>query len=248
MKLIYITTKNEIFKIFSRKRTKVVLYVEIVLCILMSIIGKSGSRFNISGFSISLPNLPFTMLPIFTSFVMPLTIFTLTSDIFSQEFENNSIKVLLLRPITRFKIYVSKNLAIISTIFFNLMVILIVTVILRFLFRGDISGTHNAVLSYAISIIPMIIFVLMSSLVASIINNPSLTMFCSIALYVLLIAVKIVFSNISAALFVSYNNWYQMWIGSLVPARMLINISLLLISYMVIFFILGFLVFDGKEV
>lgn len=248
MNLIFITTKNEIIKIFSRNKTKVILFLEIILCIFMAILGASGNNFSVSGFSISLPNLPFTMLPIFTGAIMPLTIFMLVSDIFSHEFENNSIKAVLLRPVSRFKIFVSKNLAIIIITLLNLAVMLIVTVILRFIFRGELAGTQNAILSYFISIVPMTIFILMSSLIAVIIDNPSLTMFSCIGVYILLIAIKIVFSNISSALFVSYNSWYQMWIGSLVPVKMLINTILLLCSYMAIFFLLGFLIFDRKEV
>jgi len=248
MDLIFITTKNEIIKIFSRNKTKVILSLEIILCFLIALLGIWINRFSISVFTISSPNLPFTMLPVFTGAIIPLTIFMLVSDLFSQEFENNSIKVVLLRPVSRFKIFVSKNLAIVITIFLNLIVMLFVTVMLRFIFRGELAGTHNAVLSYLISIVPMTIFVLMSSLIAVIINNPSLTMFSCISIYVLLITIKIVFSNISAALFVSYNSWYQMWIGSLVPVKMLVNTCFLLTSYMVIFFIIGFLIFDGKEV
>ncbi len=248
MNLVYITTKNEITKIFSKNKTKVILFIEIILCILISILGTSANKFSISGFSINLPNLPFTMLPVFTSAVIPLTIFMIVSDIFSQEFENNSIKAAFLRPVTRFKIFVSKNLAITIIVFLNLMIILAITVILRFLFRGELIGTHNAVLSYFVSIVPMVILIHMASLIGVIINNPSLTMFSCIAIYVLLMAVKVVFSKISPALFVSYNSWYQMWIGSLVPVNMLINSSLLLLSYVVIFFIIGFLIFDAKEV
>ncbi len=248
MNLVLITTKNEIIKLILKNRTKFILMSEIFLCIFMAILGSQSIKLNISGFYISLPNLPFTLLPFFTTVFIPLIIFIFVADIFSSEFENNSIKSVLLRPVSRFKIFISKNLAVSFLIFVNLMIVFIVNITLQLIFRKEISSIHNALLSYFISIVPMIIFVLMASLIAQIINSPSLMMFTCIGIYIFLTAIKIVFSNISAALFVSYNTWYQMWIGSLVPFKMLLNTIFLLLSYIAIFFIVGFLIFDSKEV
>ena len=123
MNTVLVAMQNELRKIFWRPK----------YCILLIIYALIGLGAGLSGFSVGGagtgtgtvaeilvtvrgPNPLFSALTIYRSFLIPLAIFMLSADVITHELESKSIKCALVRPVSRFDVYLAKSLAILAYI------------------------------------------------------------------------------------------------------------------------------------
>lgn len=131
MNILYANVINEAQKIFLRKKTLVLFVITalipVALCGILSVFQN-----NIGVIPINSSQFSIFILGIFTNFILPLLITMAAVDMFSGEFNDRTIKSVLLRPISRFKIYLSKIICIGIYIILNLLLLFLVSSIKYF--------------------------------------------------------------------------------------------------------------------
>ena len=110
------------------------------------------------------------------------------------------------------------------------------------------SSFAQALAAYALTLVPMAVFVSFASLIAVLVRSPSLAMFLCIAAYGVLAVAGTFLGGVGSALFTTYTSWYRMWLGDRLPLRSLLSAAGLLSSTCVAMFGFGYLAFDRKDI
>jgi ABC-2 type transport system permease protein len=241
-----ISMRAELLKIFWRGKYRALLAINAVICALVSLLGVSGVR--LGSVTLALPNATFNALSLFGPFLLPLAIFMLSADLYAQELESKSIKNVLVRPVNRLSAYMAKALAILAYVAVTLAVLFVISAAFQSAAGFDAMSLAVALLSYALTLVPLAAFVATAAFFAVLIPNSSLTMFVSVLLYIACSIAGSVWSGVDAVLYTSYVGWHKMWIGQGMPPLSLISASALLLSHIAIFLIGGYLLFDRKEI
>lgn len=244
----------ELKKIFLRKKFLNIIILEMILTAALLVFLFLNDRFSIvlpdmnepTMFIFKIPNISFVMLSLLFTTILPLTIFMLVSDNISLEFDNNTIKNILLRPASRFKIYTSKLLAFFIYIIINLMAIFLVMLIVKLAFGQDLRTEIQAFFAFLLTAYPMATLICFSAFIAVNLKSSSMTMFILTAIYIGTGLLSLVSTNLRSVLFVNYLSFYKIIFTS--SFALIINVTFLLLSIGVIFFILGNMSFDKKNV
>lgn len=246
--------KYELRKIFLRKKFLNIIILEAVLITALLVFLFLNDRFSIflpdmnepTMFIFKIPNISFVVLSLFLTTILPLTIFMLVSDNISLEFDNNTIKNILLRPATKFTIYTSKLIAFFIYILINLIVIFVVMLIIKVIFGQNLRTEIQAFFAFLLTAYPMATLICFSAFIAVNIKSSSMTMFILTGIYIGTGLLSLISTNLRSILFVNYLSFYKIIFTS--SFSLIINVSLLLLSIGVIFFILGNMSFDKKNV
>ncbi len=241
--------QNEFEKIYRKKKTIVI----IILAILTAVIGQLMVSTFQSGLgvratdSISFARL---VLEFFVNTIMPLFTAMIIIDSFSGEFAKNTMKVTLLRPVSRFKLYTAKITAAGIFIAVNLLIVMVVSLGAGLMLspaENLVSGIWVVLVSYVVSILPMLILAIMVAFMANILKSGTIVFFLSIVLFILFKVLALIFPQYAALLVTSMLNWYSMWTAGTIPAAKLLREFLMMLSYGIIFFTAGFYMFDKKD-
>jgi ABC-2 type transport system permease protein len=137
------------------------------------------------------------MLTFFIQVYIPLIIFMASCDTFSTELQDGTIKAVLMRPISRLKIFLSKITAVMMLAVAYLASLFIVTVLLEAIFSGGIKSFWVSFGAYLLDIVPLFILLLMAVLVNQLTKSSTLAMFVLILVYVLLSVIGIFIPQMS---------------------------------------------------
>ena len=279
MDIVLIATKIELRKIFWRPKYCIMLIIYALIGLGAGLsgfsMGSTGSFSDIM-FSIRGPDPLFSALTIYRSFLIPLAIFMLSADAFTHELESKSIKCALVRPVSRFDVYLAKCLAIFFYIAIALCAGYIVVAsrqIISAILSPHIAGSAmpfdtvpqvgagqgasalsiitvlgEALVSYVLTLAPMAAFIAFAAFVAVLIRSPALVMFLCIVSYIALSFFSTFNTAAGAALFTTYSGWYRMWLGNRLPWRSLLTTAGVLLSTCVAFFGFGYFLFDKKDI
>src|ERR1035437_5662875 len=109
---------NSLSANFINETQKMLLKSKVLACFIISAIIPVGVALliallhNKAGvLAVGPAGFPIFILGLFTSTLLPLFIFMWAADIFAGEVGDRSLKVVMVRPISRFKIYLSKIMA-----------------------------------------------------------------------------------------------------------------------------------------
>ncbi|MDR1061453.1 MAG: ABC transporter permease [Clostridiales bacterium] len=238
--------RAELLKIFWRKKYWALLAVNAALCALIGFLGAAGAE--IGSVTLRLPNTAFSALSFFCAILLPLAIFMLSTDLYTQEFESKSVKCLLTRPISRLSAYLAKSLAILAYVAISLGAAFLISAAFQIYSGRDTASLLNALLSYALSLVPMAAFVATAAFIAVLIPGSTLAMFLSVAAYVACAVSGVAWGEAGAVLYTSYIGWYKLWIGQGAPLRQVATALSLLLSHITLFGAFGYLLFDRKDV
>lgn len=250
MSSLYSNSVNEVQKLFLRKKT--------VFFMIISVLVPAGAAgllsFFQSGlgiFAVNSAGFPVLILGLFSSFLLPLFIFSAAADLFSGELGEKTLKLTLTRPITRFKVFLSKNISIGIFIIINLGLVFVASVISGlFLNVGNLAAgdLFQAVLAYITTVVPMLFLSITAVFLAQFFRNSGAALATSLLVYLAGKAVPFVSSTLAKINPFSYTDWYTMWVGSAVSAGRLFNSFLIILSSGLILFALGFYMFDKKDI
>ncbi|PKM78344.1 MAG: hypothetical protein CVU90_02250 [Firmicutes bacterium HGW-Firmicutes-15] len=194
---------------------------------------------------------PVFILGLFTSALLPLFIFMWAADIFAGELGEGNLKIVLVRPISRFKIYLSKTMALGLSTILLLVVILIFTLISGIFLGGSgsdyLAGLGNGLKAYTAAIIPMVSLAIAASFIAQFFKSSSGALTTSLFVYIAARMLPVVLPSAAKVLLFSYTNWHTMWLGSLAAPEKLFYAFLIMLSSCIILFTSGFYLFDTKE-
>lgn len=245
MSRLYGSIINESEKLFIKKKTIFFFIITAVIPFLSAILlSKFQSNFGIgainpSGFMV-------TMLDLFTTLFLPLFIVMAAADEFSGEISDRTLKLTLLKPISRFKVYLSKVISIGIYIIATLLIILVSST-LSGLFLGNGSMLFQNIKITIAAFFPAMGIGLLAVFIAQIFKNASGAIITLIFLFIGLKVLGIFLPLIARISLISYLNWHVLWLGNVGMGR-LTNIFVVILSYYIIFFAAGFGIFDSKDI
>ncbi|MDR2713905.1 MAG: ABC transporter permease subunit [Clostridiales bacterium] len=243
--------RNEFAKLLSRKKYIVFLFIGLAICLIWAGLGQLLASFikQSGGLSLVLSPTPMGMLPFFLQILVPLLMFMGISDLLTVEGADSTMRAMICRPVERWKLYAAKILAVVTYAALYLTSIFIICAILNLIFGKALSVTDLvlALISYALTLIPLAVLASFAALVALLGRSSTLTMFILLLSYLLLNVLPVFFPVLSEMLFTSYLSWYRLWIGALPGASKLIHMLAIVLGYGTVFFMAGSLIFDRKD-
>jgi ABC-2 type transport system permease protein len=244
MNAIRIGIINESTKLFKRSKYKILLICIGILCIALGLISNyTGGLINVS-----LSNLPLNILSILTNVLIPLIVFMAVADLFAAEQENGTIKAIITRPISRNEILISKMISILIYIISILIITFIIGSVMGIFFgRTQVIDIPEIFVAYVVSILPIIPTILLSILISQGSKSSSSSVMLSVLIYIIIMLLGIVTPSISSMIFISYTNWYKLFIGAQMPIKSILIIVGLLMGYSLVFFSGAYALFEKKE-
>lgn len=194
---------------------------------------------------------PVQMLGIYTLFLIPLFMFLEIADLFPQEVSSRTMKLALLRPITRLAVYTSKFLALGAAIGTLLLLLGMVSALCIILFgTPGAGGVNNFVLlkAYVAAFLSMWSLAALFVLLAQFFRSAAGFLVFSILLYSGAKAIPYIINGFSAFSIASYTGWYTLWLSHSVSIGRLAASSLFLLSSLVMFLAIGYFFFEKIEV
>ncbi|MBZ9686114.1 ABC transporter permease [Clostridium estertheticum] len=239
---------NEVQKLFLKKKITVFLIITAIICFLSAFFISSIQQ-KLVFVAIDSVSFPLMTLSIFTNIFLPLFIFMTVAELFSGEVGDKSLKLVLIRPITRLKIFISKNAAIAIYIIINLAVVFVVSIFSSMLLNGK-SGFNvpQIMFAYFIDVIPAVVLALFASFIAQFFKSSSGAIITCILSFIGIKLLSLFVSGINNIVFTSYLNWYSIWTLGQFNFLSIINTLFMVLSFGVIFFTIGYYFFDKKEV
>ena len=242
---------GELKKLFWRKKYIVFIIIGVALCLLWAAVASlaSGAIFRFGGIPINLMPTPMGVFPFFAQTLIPLLIFMGASDLITAE--TAVMKAVIGRPVERWKLYSGKMLAIMSYVAIYLAVIFIVSAVLYQLSQigrvMSLNGLLQALLAYALALLPLAVLTLFAGLVALLGKSPSLTMLVLIGAYISMRTLPIFMPIFAELLFTSHIGWHRIWIGVRPSPARLVHMFSIVFGYGVVLFTAGSLIFERKE-
>jgi ABC-2 type transport system permease protein len=248
MHSLYANLRNETEKLWTRRITKGFLLLTLLLPVISAIL-LAALQNNIGVIGGLGSNLPMLMLSLFTFALLPLFLFVTAADSFTGEVAARTLKLVLLRPITRAKVFASKMLAIAVYIAVHLGALWIASVLSgSFIPGGDVTGgLLDSIQAYTASFLPMIAIGLITVLIAQCFNNSTGAMALIIFIYAAAKFIPFIVPQVSMWSVFSYTNWYVMWVGNGASISKLLNSFVLLLAYCIMAYTAGLIIFDRKQ-
>lgn len=240
---------NEVEKLYKKKKLVVAIIISLIIIVIgqLAIIGvRSG--FGLRG--VGSAEFPMLVLSVVANTIIPLFTALITIDSFSGEFSHNTMKIALTRPVTRLKLFSAKLTAILLFILFNLYFVMVVSTAAGVLFNANsftLKGIGNIILSYTMTIFPMMILALIIVVLSNIFKSGTGVFFISIFIFLVFKGLEIVFSRYSGLFFTSMMDWYGLWTMSPLPFLKILRKFMMMLSYAIILFTAGYYLFDKKE-
>jgi hypothetical protein len=248
MNNLFANVNNEMDKMFHKKKTLSLLLVTALIPVGMAmLLLLFKSKVGILG--IRAVDFPITILGLFTNLFLPLFVFMWTADSFAGEVGEKTLKLLVLRPISRIKIFTSKILSIGLSVGIFLAILLLLSFVTGLFLGGGNGwwiGFLNDLKAYFLAIFPMVSLGIVAAFIAQFFKNSSGALTTSIFIYIAAKLLPLVVPNSTKLLLVTYTDWHLLWLGSL-PATTLLISFMFILSYGVIFFSAGLYSFISRE-
>lgn len=240
---------NEIEKLVKRKKAVVVVILSLLVIILgqLMVVGiRSGFGLRMTSSS----EFPLLVLTVLANTVLPLFGGLVVIDMFTGEFSHNTMKLLLTRPVARFKLYSAKIAAAAFFVLANLLLVMVLSIITGLLFNNSpltAAGFGKILLSYFITLLPVMVLVLLVTVLANLFRSGTGVFFISIFLYLVMKALGYIFSRYSSLFVTSMLDWYNLWIADSIPFMKVLRLFLIMLGGAVMAFTAGYYLFDRKE-
>ena len=237
---------NELYKIIKKKKTMLALILFTTAIIVAAVIVYSVNNFSgirvtgSSEFSIlTLSAFSYSLFPLFIAFIC--------IDMFSGEFVNDTIKFTLTRPASRLKIYTAKTLAIATFIISNLAYVMLLSFIISFFINGTTISILKIITAYTAAFLPLFVFSLVVIVISNISKGNTSAFMLSILAFLISLGLEIAFPYIKSFLFTSLFGWHGLFLGNYINYSKIFRVFLIFLGYVIMFFGIGFYLFDNKD-
>lgn len=242
-----LNVRNEWNKLI-RKRSTIVLYFLSAIFPLLAgpIIHMMQNKFGFTAFDGE--SFPLVILGLAVTIYLPLLLALGISDMFSGEQEQKTLSFLLVRPISRMKIFTSK-IACTGIYLFSLLMIVCISSLLSgaiWMENFTLHGTFLSILAFVLSWLPLMAVGIMVVFLVLWFDSSSKAITFSILLYLIMMVISYLFPTLAQWIPTYDSNWYQRWINSGISIVVL-GRTLYLLSFCTLFFSLGYYKFTHKE-
>ena len=240
---------NEVEKLYKKKKALVAVLLSLAVIVIgqLAIVGvRSGFGLRGAG-SVEFPML---VLSVVVNTILPLFTALVAIDSFSGEFSQNSMRITLTRPVSRFKIFTAKITAIVLFILAMLLLLLIFSMLAGFIFNTNsatLDSVAQTVFSYIVSLLPMVVLALGIVLLANLLKSGISVFFVSILAFIVLKVLGVVFSQYSSLFMTTQLDWYNLFLVNSFPLGKIIRQFLIMLGSGIMLFTAGFYLFDKKE-
>ena len=241
--------RNELEKLYKKK--KVLVAVLLALAVIVS--GQLAIMGVRSGFGLrgtGSVEFPMLVLAVVVNTILPLFTALVAIDSFSGEYSQNSMRITLTRPVSRFKVFTAKITAITLFIFGTLLLILVFSLLAGFIFNtnsASFDSLGRIVFSYLVSLLPLTVLALGIVLLANLFKSGIAVFFMSILIFLACKVLGILFSQYSSLFLTTQLEWYNLFLVNSFPVIKIIRQFLLMLGAGVMLFTAGFYIFDKKE-
>jgi ABC-2 type transport system permease protein len=241
---------NEAVKLLKKKK----MMAAAILSILAVMIGqiavttiKHGLGLRVVG-SVEFPIavlsfIAYTLLPLFAIFV--------AIDMFNGESSSNTMKITLLRPVSRFGVFSAKVLNLALFIAGNLLFVMVLSLLAGFIFNpssASLLGIVKVIVSYGLTFFPVFVFALIVVLLSNVIQGGLAVFFLSILVFIGFNFLGIVFSSYSSFFITSMFDWYNLWISESINVFKIFRQILIMSGCGIMLFTTGYYLFDSKDI
>lgn len=240
---------NELEKLYKKKKVLVAVLLSLAVIVIgqLVIVGvRSGFGLRGTG-SVEFPML---VLSVVVNTILPLFTALVAIDSFSGEFTQNSMRIALTRPVSRFKIYTAKIMAIVLFILGTLLLLLVFSMLAGFIFNTNsatLDSLGRTVFSYLVSLVPMTVLALGVVLLANIFKSGIAVFFVSILAFLALKVLGVLFSQYSSLFLTTQLDWYNLFLVHSFPLVKIVRQFLIMLGSAMMLFTAGFYIFDKKE-
>lgn len=238
---------NELYKISKKKKIAVAVILSALSVIIAGIavyMVNTYSGIRVTGYrefpTLVLSVLSYTLIPLFTAFVC--------IDMFGGEFSEQTMKMTLTGPASRFRVFTAKVLAAATFIAANLLFVMAVSVIVSFFINGFTLNFYKTLLAYIAQFFPLFIFALMVILISCLAKGTVGAFMASVFLFLVLNGLGIAFPAYKSFLYTSAFDWYRLFLGAYFNYQKIFRVFIILCGYGIMLFGISNYLFDKKEV
>jgi ABC-2 type transport system permease protein len=240
-----INTINELEKMLFKRGMK----IHFILVALLPFLILLATEKIITNDMLILPavNLSYAMLKGFVLVVLPLFSFVVVADLFTGELEKGTL--FFVRPINRSEIYFSKITALAILIALQLILFFTITALSMLLFGNEfqMSDLVQLFFSTLISWLPVLAITVLAAFIAQLVKSSAAMVGIGIFVYLAMFILPFLLPGSLYLFPTAYLDWYQLW-NENVSYSWMIQSSLYLISFISLFFSIGYYMFKRKEV
>lgn len=240
---------NEIDKMLKKKKA-IVIGITSLIVILLGQLTVIGLRYGWGLRGTSSTEFPLLVLSVFSNTILPLFTALVAIDIFAGEFSHNTMKVTLLRPVTRLKVFTSKIAATAFFVLINLFVVMILSSLTGLIFNAvSITGQGllRIIISYLVTLLPIMTLALVVVFFSNILKSGVGIFFLTVLVFIVCKILGIVFSSYSSLFITSSLDWYNLWIADKIPWFKILRQLLIMLGYSIMFFTASFYLFDQRD-
>jgi hypothetical protein len=244
------TYLNEMDKMY-RKKKLIVLVLLTILAITIGQLTVSGVRFQFGIRASGSGQFPILVLSVLINTLLPLFTVLMSIDIFSGEFSSNTMKVSLLRPVSRLKLFSAKIAAIATFILASLLLVMVLSVLTGIIFNASelsILFLAKVFLAYILSVLPVLIFTLLIVILTNVFKSGTSVFFLSVLIFLGFKVISIIYPGLSNLLIVPSFGWYNLFLAQTVNLVKILNQFCIMIGYGIILFTVGYYLFDNKDI
>jgi ABC-2 type transport system permease protein len=240
---------NEAEKIWKRRSTRAFLLLAVLVpavsAALLALLKSRSVVFGSLGGS-----LPIMMLGLFTFTLLPLFLFTAAADVFAGERAERTLKLVLVRPITRTKVFASKLLAIAGATAVLLAALWLASIASAALVPSGAvpGGLLDSLIAYTAALLPLLAIGLLAAFVAIVAGSGSGALAAMVLLYAAAKLAAFFFPAVGVWSLFSYTDWHLLWVGGGASATVLLRTFVLLLSYCIMAYTAGWLSFVHRDV
>lgn len=241
--------KNELQLMIYRKKTIFFFLVSALIPVLLVVLFHALQP--VLGMISVSASYPVQMLEVYTLFLIPLFMMVEIGELFPQEISSRTLKLALLRPITRLGAYIAKFLALGVAIGVLLLLLGMVSTLCNLLFGTPGTGSINTfgmLKAYTAAFLSMWSLAALFVFIAQFFRSSGGFLVFTILLYTGAKAVPYFINGFSFFSITSYTDWYSLWLSHTVSTGRLATTSLFLLSSLLLFLTMGYIFFDRKEV
>ncbi len=248
MHSLYASVRNEVVKMALKKKNRFFLLMTFALPIGAGLL--MGNLQNGLGLGVvTSGEFPIFVLGLLTVFFLPLFVFMGSADQFSGELGDRMLKNALVRPISRFKVFASKQAALAISIAAYLLVALLGSAGAALFLGGglELGNAIDWLTAYAAAFLPLLSLSVTAVFLAQFFASGIGALTVSVLLYVALKAGAFVLPQLNAYSPTAYLNWHTLWLGDPLPAGQIGSVFMFLAACCILLFTAGFYFFDKKE-
>lgn len=249
MNILLANTCNEVEKILYKKKNLLFLLLTVLIPMgAAALVVLGEDRLGI--FAVTAATFPIVILDLFSGILLPLFIFSIFAELFSGELGDKTIKLTLTRPISRFKVYLSKTISVGFFIGIALVLLGLTTILASIFLSGGMlnsSELAQVLLAYTTAFVPMIFLCITAAFVCQFFANSGAALITLVIGYITAKIIPFLAPVVGKVSPFSYTDWYMLWLGNQVGLGKLLNLFGMFLGSSLILFAAGFYWFDRRD-